>query len=158
MTGTGSGDAARELLALDEAGDAAQPDIRNGPQERLRASAGVSLGAHEGTGSGAASHRAQESRRRLNAWEGVGDVKPGEGRRDLWPDLRWLLRWCSQERDRKRDRATNGVGVVSLPELPNMLDAMAKSSKEHTGNTTGVGVWSLPDAVGLLVLWKDGEL
>jgi len=45
MTGTGSGDAARELFALDEAGDAAPPDIRNGPQEGLGASAGVNLGA-----------------------------------------------------------------------------------------------------------------
>ena len=44
MTGTGSGDAARELLGLDEAGDTAPPDIRNGPQERLGASAGVNLG------------------------------------------------------------------------------------------------------------------
>jgi len=78
MTDTGSGDAARELLALDEAGDTAPPDIRNGPQERLGASAGVSLGAGEGTGNGAASRRVQESRRRLNVWEGVSDVKPGE--------------------------------------------------------------------------------
>ena len=72
MTGTGSGDAARELLALEEAGDAAPPDMRNGTQERLGAGAG------DGTGSGAASRRARESRRRLDAWEGVGDVKPGE--------------------------------------------------------------------------------
>jgi hypothetical protein len=41
MTVTGSGDAARELLAFDEVGDAAPPDRRNGPQERLGASAGV---------------------------------------------------------------------------------------------------------------------
>jgi len=39
MMGTGSGDAARELFALDEAGDAAPPDIRNGRQEGLGASA-----------------------------------------------------------------------------------------------------------------------
>ncbi len=45
MTGTGLGDAVRELLALDEAGDAAPPDIRNSLQERLGASAGVNLGA-----------------------------------------------------------------------------------------------------------------
>ena|SRR5260221_14544173 len=45
MTDTGSGDAARELFALDEAGDAAPPDIRNGPQERLGTSTGVNLGA-----------------------------------------------------------------------------------------------------------------
>ena len=44
MTVTGSGDAARELLALDKAEDVAPPDIRNGTQERL--------GAGEGTGSG----------------------------------------------------------------------------------------------------------
>lgn len=131
MTGTGSGDGARESLALDEAGDAAPPEIRNGTQERLGAGPGVNLGAGEGTGSGAASRRAlRESRRRLDAWEGVGDVKPGECRRDLWPDLRWLLRWCSRERDRERDRATDGAGVVSLPESPEMLDATAKSSKE----------------------------
>jgi len=47
MRGTGSGDTAHELLALDEAGDAAPPNIRNGTQE--------CLGAGEGTGSGAAS-------------------------------------------------------------------------------------------------------
>jgi len=78
MTGTGSGDTARELLALDEAGDAAPPDMRNGTQERLGAGAGAGLGAGEGTGSGAASRRARESRRRPDAWEGIGDVKPGE--------------------------------------------------------------------------------
>ena len=38
MTGTGLGDAACKLLALDEVGDAAPPDVRNGPQERLGAS------------------------------------------------------------------------------------------------------------------------
>ena len=83
MTGTGSGDAARELLALEEAGDAAPPVIRNGTQERLRVGAGVGLGAGEGTGSGASSRRERESRRRLDAWEGVGDVNPGERGRDL---------------------------------------------------------------------------
>ena len=42
MTGTGSGDAVHELLALDEVGDAALPDTRNGAQEeRLGASASV---------------------------------------------------------------------------------------------------------------------
>src|SRR5712691_11521154 len=45
MTGTGSGDAARELLAFDEAGGAAPSDIRNVPQECLGASVGVNLGA-----------------------------------------------------------------------------------------------------------------
>jgi len=70
MTVTGSGDAARELLALDEAEDVAPPDIRNGTQERL--------GAGEGTGSGAASRRVRESRRHLDACEGIGDVKPGK--------------------------------------------------------------------------------
>ena len=45
MTGTGSGDVVRESRALDETGDAAPPDIRNGPKERLGANAGVHLGA-----------------------------------------------------------------------------------------------------------------
>jgi len=38
MTGTGLGDATCELLALDEAGDAAPPDVWNSPQEHLGAS------------------------------------------------------------------------------------------------------------------------
>ena len=48
----------------------------------------------------------------------------------MWPELRWVLRWCSRERDRERV-ATDGAGVVSLPESPDMLDATAGSSKEH---------------------------
>ena len=44
MTGTGLGDAACELLALDKVGDTAPPDVQNGPQEHLGASAGINLG------------------------------------------------------------------------------------------------------------------
>jgi len=103
--------------------------MRNGPQERLGGGAGVNFGA--GMGSGGVSRRVRESRRRLEPWEGVGEVNPGECRRDLWPDLRWLLRRCSRERDRERDRrATDGAGVVSLPDSPDRLDAIAKSSKD----------------------------
>ena len=85
MTGIGSGDAAREGLPLDEA----PPFMRNGTQERLGASTGVAFGA--GTGSGGVSRRGREreSRRRLDPWEGVGEVSPGDGRRDLCADL-----WC----------------------------------------------------------------
>ena len=36
--------------------------------------------------------------------------------------------------------ATDGTGVVSLPQSPDMLDATNMK-------TTGAGVWSLPDAV-----------
>jgi hypothetical protein len=127
MTGIGSGDAAREELLLDEA-DAAPPCMRKGPQERLGAGAGVIFGV--GTGSGGVSRRVRESRCRLEPWEGVGEVRPGECRRDLWPDLRRLLRRCSRERDRERDRRpTDGAGVVSLPE-PDKFDATSKSSKE----------------------------
>ena len=57
---------------------------------------------------------------------------------------------------REDDRATDGTGVVSLPESPDMLDATAKSSKGHGGKTTKGGVWSLPNAVGLRLLWKNG--
>jgi hypothetical protein len=46
------------------------------------------------------------------------------------------------------------MGRVLL-ESTDMLDATAKSSKEHGGKTTSAGVRSLPDAVGLLVLWKE---
>ena len=97
MTGTGSGDAAPELLALDEVGDAAPPDTRNSD--------------------------------------------------DL---LCGLTRNGCYDGDRERDRTTDGVGVVSLPESLDMLDATAKSLKEHAGKTTGAGVWSLPDAAGPL--------
>jgi len=77
MTSTGSDDAARELLALDEAGDAAPPDRRSlgGFRRQCRCQFGP---GGEGTGSGATSRRAQESRRCLDAWEGVGGDKHGE--------------------------------------------------------------------------------
>ncbi|KAI0251662.1 hypothetical protein BJV78DRAFT_416470 [Lactifluus subvellereus] len=47
-------------------------------------------GAGGGMGSGGVLCRERESRRRPDACEGVGEVSPGECRRDLWPDLRWL--------------------------------------------------------------------
>lgn len=90
--GVGSGDAGREEAVET---DAAPPEMRNGAQERLGlglgAGAGVGLGAGTGTGSGGVSCRERESRRRPDACEGVGEVSPGEGRRGLCPDLRWLL-------------------------------------------------------------------
>ena len=44
--------------------------------------------------------------------------------------------------DRERDRTTGGKPARV------MLDATAKSSKEHAGKTTGAGVWSLPERGG----------
>jgi len=63
---------------LDEAGDAAPPDIRNRPQERLGASKGVNLGVAAREREAAPPRVAWESQRHLNAWEGAGGVKPGE--------------------------------------------------------------------------------
>jgi hypothetical protein len=77
MTGIGSGDDARDGLPF----DAAPPFIRKGTQDRLGASTGVAFGG--GTGNGGVSRREWESRRRLDPWDGVGEVNPGEGRRDL---------------------------------------------------------------------------
>ena len=88
MTGIGLGDDAREGLPF----DAAPPFMRNGTHERLVASTGAGFGSFgAGTGCGGVSRRECESRRRLDACEGVGEVNPGEGRRDLWADLQWLL-------------------------------------------------------------------
>jgi hypothetical protein len=80
----GSGDAEREALPFEEE---APPFRRNGTQDRFGARTGVAFGA--GTGSGGVSRRGRESRRRLDPWEGVGEVKPGDGRRDLDLDLWW---------------------------------------------------------------------
>jgi hypothetical protein len=77
MTGIGSGDDVREGLPS----DAAPPLMRKGTHERLGASTGFGFGA--GTGSGGVSRRECESRCRLDPCEGVGEVNPGEGRRDL---------------------------------------------------------------------------
>ena len=79
MTGIGSGDAAREGLPFDEA----PPLMRNGTQERLGASTGVTFGTGTGSGGVSRRERERESRCRLDAWEGVGEVNPGDGRRDL---------------------------------------------------------------------------
>jgi hypothetical protein len=78
MTGVGSGDAERERLPVEEA-----PPFknRNGTQDRLRASTGVAFGA--GTDSGNVSRRRRESRCRVDQGEGVREVRPGDGRRDL---------------------------------------------------------------------------
>jgi len=90
MTGTGSGDAACELLALDKAGDATPPDVRNGPQEALGTSAGINLGepAREQALPRVTS-RVMRGNPSVTWTRGrAGDVNPGEGQRDLWPDLR----------------------------------------------------------------------
>lgn len=89
MTGIGSGDAARELEGLPF--DDAPPFMRNGTQERLGASTGVTFGAGTGSGGVSRRERERESRCRLDAWEGVGEVNPGDARRDLCADLRCLL-------------------------------------------------------------------
>ena len=77
ITGIGSGDDVREGLPS----DGAPPFMRNGTHERLDASSGFGFGA--GTGSGGVSRREFESRCHLDPCEGVGEVNPGEGRRDL---------------------------------------------------------------------------
>ena len=67
------------------------PFMRNGTQERLGASTGVTFDAGTGSGGVSRRNRERESRCRLHAWEGVGEVNPDDARRDLCADLRCLL-------------------------------------------------------------------
>lgn len=136
--GVGSGDAARERFPSDEA-DAAPPCMRNGRQDRLWVGGGVGFGAGAGGGMGRGGVlcRERESRCRPDACEGVGEVSPGECRRDLWPDLRWLLWRLSREGDRLRDGARDAAGVVSLPDEPERLDETATFSRVGEASRRG---------------------
>jgi hypothetical protein len=90
VMGVGSGDAARERFPLDEA-DPAPPCMRNRREGRLwvDGNVGFGAGASGSMGSGGVLCREHESQPeyRLDTCEGVGEVSPGECRRDLWPDL-----------------------------------------------------------------------
>ena len=111
MTGTGSGDAEHELLALDEVGDAAPPDRRNGAQDRLGASAGVNYETTAREREGTPPHVA---RRNLGfAWtRGRELIMLNPASDDV---ICGLTRDGCCDGDRERDRTTDGVGVVSLP-------------------------------------------